>query len=152
VVSRGQDVRAKGDEQVGDVERLCTDRAAICSAVAPTSTSQPRAAAATVSNCAATVASASSRRRSGVIGSGGPEAVRVRSSGPIGVTVKPSPSIHSRKSGGTQRCTPAPSDLKAAASATSGCTSPRDPIVESNTRIEGSFRKDRPDGRWEGRL
>ena len=58
-----------------------------------------------------------------------------RSSGPIGVTGMPRPSIQSRKSGGTHRRTSWPSALNSNASATSGWTSPRDPIVDSSTRI-----------------
>ena len=71
------------------VRRFVTERAAICSAVAAISVSQPSAAAATVSNCAATDASASCRRRSGVMTAAAAErlpAVILRSSGPIGVT------------------------------------------------------------------
>lgn len=115
-----------------------TERAAICRAVAPTMTSQPRAAAVTVSNCAPTVSSAIWCRLSadgGDAGTGGLAAVSVRSSGPMGVTERPSPSIHARKSGGTHRWTSCPSALSSIASATSGCTSPRDPIVDSSTRM-----------------
>ena len=43
-----------------------------------------------------------------------------RSSGPIGVTGMPMPSIHSRKSGGTHKRTSCPSAFNCAASATSG--------------------------------
>ncbi len=59
----------------------------------------------------------------------------LRTSGPMGVTGMPRLSIQSRKSGGTDRRTSWPRDLNCNASATSGWTSPRDPMVDSSTRI-----------------
>src|SRR5215470_20267848 len=51
------------------------------------------------------------------------------------VTRTPRRSIHSRKSGGTHIRTSWPRSRNATASATSGWTSPRDPIVDSSTRM-----------------
>jgi hypothetical protein len=116
-----------------------TEGAATWSAVAPTTRSQPRAASVIVWNCAATVPSIMARSCSGVGGAADGAAFPVgRSSGPMGVTGIPSPSIHSRKSGGTHSRTSLPSSLSSRASATSGWTSPRDPMVESSTRMGSS--------------
>ena len=113
-----------------------TEGAAICRAVAPTIAWQPWATAAIVSNCVATVPAIIWRRCSGVGKAVEGLALAVgRSVGPMGVTAMPWPSTQSRKSGGTQRWTCCPSDCSCNARATSGWTSPCDPIVESSTRI-----------------
>ena len=98
--------------------------------------SQPRAAAAIVSNCVATVPSIIRRLCSGVGRAADGFAFPVeRSAGPIGVTGIPRLAIQSWKSGGTHRRISWPSALSASASATSGWTSPLDPIVDSSARI-----------------
>jgi hypothetical protein len=62
----------------------------------------------------------------------GRDAANLRTSGPMGVTGMPRLSTHSRKSGGTQTLTSWPSAFKCGASATTGWTSPRDPIAEDS--------------------
>ena len=54
----------------------------------------------------------------------------------MGETGNPRLSIHSRKSGGTQKRASWPRALSCNARATSGWTSPREPIVESSTRMD----------------
>jgi hypothetical protein len=120
-----------------------TEPAATCSAVAATMTSQPCAASPITQNCVATVVAIRSRTCSGEGRGDGPAgraAIAWRTSGPSGVTATPKPSIHSRKSGGTHSRTSCPSVFDCSARATSGWTSPRDPIVDSNARIVGSAR------------
>jgi hypothetical protein len=86
--------------------RSATEGAAIWSAVAPTMTSQSRAAAVIVSNWVATVPSTIRRRCSGVGRAADGLALPVeRSSGPMGTTGIPRLSVQSRKSGGTHRRT-----------------------------------------------
>ena len=112
------------------------ERAAICSVDAATITSQPRMALATVSNWAVTEASSSWRRRSREGWTGGPAIMIRRNFGPVSVTEKPSPSIQSLKSGGTQKRTSCPRSRRCRPRATRGWTSPRVPIVDSSARIE----------------
>jgi hypothetical protein len=139
---RRQHDRAVGREDVADAQFLGDRPAAICRAVAATMMSQPCAAWPMVSNCVATVPSTSCRRCSGDGGAGGRdwgadglEAIAWRTAGPMGMTSKPRLAIHSLKSGGTHKRASCPSALSCDASATSGWTSPRDPIVDSNTRM-----------------
>jgi hypothetical protein len=109
-------------------------------------TSQPSAAAGIVANWVATVPSIISRRCSGVAGAAVGLGFPVqRSSGPTGVNGIPMPSIQSPKSGGAHIRTSCPTARNCSASATTGWTSPRDPIVDNSTRIENPS----CDGKWQ---
>src|SRR5579872_423758 len=103
-----------------------------------TKTSQPRAAGVIAWNWPATVSSIRWRSCSGVGGAcaaDGLGAAVWRTSGPTGTNGIPRVSIHSRKSGGAQIRTSWPSSINCNANATIGWTSPRDPIVDSSTRM-----------------
>ena len=101
-----------------------------------TSASHPSAAAATVSNCAATNSAATRGASAGVDGflSCTP-CTKSRTDLPAGTIGTPTRASRSAKSGGTHIRTSAPSSRNATASPNNGSTSPRDPHVDINTRI-----------------
>ena len=118
-----------------------TDRALAAAGSRPVATnaSNPSAAAARVSNCAA-INSAASRGRSAGDGRAAP-CTSGRTGGPAGTRGTPTSASRSahraepEKSGGAHICTSAPSSRNRTASPTSGSTSPRPPYVDNNTRM-----------------
>src|SRR5450759_2321091 len=111
-----------------------TDRAPAGIKPVATSASHPSAAAASVSNRAATN-SAASRNASAADGGGTP-VTSARTDGPNGTsgTLTPASSTANSSSGGAHTRTSAPSSRNRTASPASGSTSPRDPYVDNNTR------------------
>ena len=98
-----------------------------------TNASHPSAAAATVSNCAATNSAATRGASAG--DDGFAPCTSARTDWPTGTSGTPTRASSSAKSGGAHTRTSAPSSRNRTASATIGSTSPRDPHVDNNTRI-----------------
>ena len=110
-----------------------SDRAANCCGLVATSASHPLAAAAIVSNCAAINAAA----RRGRSAAGGVALVTIGRTGwPVATSGTPTPASRAANSssGGAHTRTCAPSARNRTASPTSGSTSPREPVVDNNTR------------------
>ena len=98
-----------------------------------TNASHPSAAAATVSNCAATKSAATRGASAGV--DGFTPCTSARTDRPTGTIGTPTRASCSAKSGGAHIRTSAPSARNATANPNIGSTSPRDPHVDNNTRI-----------------
>ena len=112
-----------------------TDRAPAGIRPVATSTSQPSAAAGSVSNRAAT-SSAASRNASSADGAFS-LVVTDRVEGPSGMSVTPTRarSAVNSSSGGAHTRTSAPSSRSRSARAASGSMSPREPQVDNRTRM-----------------
>ena len=109
-----------------------TERATKCDMPVASSRSQPSAAAATVSYCAAMNSATRRVRSSGVDGRSHDR--HGWTNGTSGTPTPASSSLNS-SSGGAHTRTSASSARSCTASATIGSTSPRDPYVDNNTRI-----------------
>jgi len=112
-----------------------TDRAPATAGIKPlaTSASDPSAAAASLSNCAA-INSAASRGTSAADGGVAP-CTSGRTGWPTGTSGTPTSASRSAQSGGAHIHTSAPSSRNRTASPTSGSTPPRESYVDNNTRI-----------------